>query len=278
MTMAGPQSRRRVLHVAADSTLAFVGIVTLAFILMPVAVVFAVSLTAGESFAIPTGALSLRWYGELFGDAHWRHAFFNSVSIGVLSTLGALVLGLPAAYAATRYDYRGKFVVEGLALSPLLLPTVAIAAGQYLLLAKLSISGTMLAIVLTHIVYVMPFVFIICGLGIAAIDPQLEAAAFSLGASRWTIFRRILLPNMLPSVVAAALLCFVSSFDELVLALFVGGGVKTVPLTILGELKYQLKPTIAALSVSLSLFTVTAASLAILLMRRGKVKLGAVVS
>jgi ABC-type spermidine/putrescine transport system permease subunit II len=255
-----------------------VGIVTLAFILMPVAVVFAVSLTAGESFAIPTGALSLRWYGELFGDAHWRHAFFNSVSIGVLSTLGALVLGLPAAYAATRYDYRGKFVVEGLALSPLLLPTVAIAAGQYLLLAKLSISGTMLAIVLTHIVYVMPFVFIICGLGIAAIDPQLEAAAFSLGASRWTIFRRILIPNMLPSVVAAALLCFVSSFDELVLALFVGGGVKTVPLTILGELKYQLKPTIAALSVSLSLFTVTAASLAILLMRRGKVKLGAVVS
>lgn len=278
MTKAPHRPRRRALHVAADSTLAFVGIVTLAFILMPVAVVFAVSLTAGESFAIPTGALSLRWYGELFGDAHWRHAFFNSVSIGVLSTLGALVLGLPAAYAATRYDYRGKFVVEGLALSPLLLPTVAIAAGQYLLLAKLSISGTMLAIVLTHIVYVMPFVFIICGLGIAAIDPQLEAAAFSLGASRWTIFRRILLPNMLPSVVAAALLCFVSSFDELVLALFVGGGVKTVPLTILGELKYQLKPTIAALSVSLSLFTVTAASLAILLMRRGKVKLGAVVS
>jgi ABC-type spermidine/putrescine transport system permease subunit II len=278
MTKSGPQSRRRILHIAADSTLALVGIVTLAFILMPVAVVFAVSLTAGESFAIPTGALSLRWYGELFGDAHWRHAFFNSVSIGVLSTLGALVLGLPAAYAATRYDYRGKFVVEGLALSPLLLPTVAIAAGQYLLLAKLSISGTMLAIVLTHIVYVMPFVFIICGLGIAAIDPQLEAAAFSLGASRWTIFRRILIPNMLPSVVAAALLCFVSSFDELVLALFVGGGVKTVPLTILGELKYQLKPTIAALSVSLSLFTVTAASLAILLMRRGKVKLGAVVS
>lgn len=278
MTKARHRPRRRALHVAADSTLAFVGIVTLAFILMPVAVVFAVSLTAGESFAIPTGALSLRWYGELFGDAHWRHAFFNSVSIGVLSTLGALVLGLPAAYAATRYDYRGKFVVEGLALSPLLLPTVAIAAGQYLLLAKLSISGTMLAIVLTHIVYVMPFVFIICGLGIAAIDPQLEAAAFSLGASRWTIFRRILLPNMLPSVVAAALLCFVSSFDELVLALFVGGGVKTVPLTILGELKYQLKPTIAALSVSLSLFTVTAASLAILLMRRGKVKLGAVVS
>lgn len=278
MTEARHRPRRRALHVAADSTLAFVGIVTLAFILMPVAVVFAVSLTAGESFAIPTGALSLRWYGELFGDAHWRHAFFNSVSIGVLSTLGALVLGLPAAYAATRYDYRGKFVVEGLALSPLLLPTVAIAAGQYLLLAKLSISGTMLAIVLTHIVYVMPFVFIICGLGIAAIDPQLEAAAFSLGASRWTIFRRILLPNMLPSVVAAALLCFVSSFDELVLALFVGGGVKTVPLTILGELKYQLKPTIAALSVSLSLFTVTAASLAILLMRRGKVKLGAVVS
>lgn len=278
MTKARPRPRRRALHIAADSTLAFVGIVTLAFILMPVAVVFAVSLTAGESFAIPTGALSLRWYGELFGDAHWRHAFFNSVSIGVLSTLGALVLGLPAAYAATRYDYRGKFVVEGLALSPLLLPTVAIAAGQYLLLAKLSISGTMLAIVLTHIVYVMPFVFIICGLGIAAIDPQLEAAAFSLGASRWTIFRRILLPNMLPSVVAAALLCFVSSFDELVLALFVGGGVKTVPLTILGELKYQLKPTIAALSVSLSLFTVTAASLAILLMRSGKVKLGAVVS
>lgn len=278
MTKARHRPRRRALHIAADSTLAFVGIVTLAFILMPVVVVFAVSLTAGESFAIPTGALSLRWYGELFGDAHWRHAFFNSVSIGVLSTLGALVLGLPAAYAATRYDYRGKFVVEGLALSPLLLPTVAIAAGQYLLLAKLSISGTMLAIVLTHIVYVMPFVFIICGLGIAAIDPQLEAAAFSLGASRWTIFRRILLPNMLPSVVAAALLCFVSSFDELVLALFVGGGVKTVPLTILGELKYQLKPTIAALSVSLSLFTVTAASLAILLMRRGKVKLGAVVS
>jgi len=278
MTQSRSQPRRRALHIAADSTLAFVGVVTLAFILMPVAVVFAVSLTVGESFAIPTGALSLRWYGELFGDAHWRNAFFNSFSICVLATLGALVLGLPAAYAATRYDYRGKFVVEGLALSPLLLPTVAIAAGQYLLLAKLSISGTMLAIVLTHIVYVMPFVFIICGLGIAAIDPQLEAAAFSLGASRWTIFRRILLPNMLPSVVAAALLCFVSSFDELVLALFVGGGVKTVPLTILGELKYQLKPTIAALSVSLSLFTVTAASLAILLMRRGKVKLGAVVS
>lgn len=277
MTATRPHSRRLPLDMVVDSTLAVVGLVTLIFILMPVAVVFAVSLTAGESFAIPTGALSLRWYGELFGDAHWRQAFFNSVAIGLFATSGALLLGLPAAYAATRYEYRGKFLVEGLALSPLLLPTVAIAAGQYLLLAKLSLSGTMLAIVLTHIVYVMPFVFVICGLGIAAIDPQLEAAAFSLGASRWTIFRRILLPNMLPSVVAAALLCFVSSFDELVLALFVAGGVKTVPLTILGELKYQLKPTIAALSVSLSLFTVTSASLAILLMRRGKVKLGAVV-
>lgn len=278
MTASRLSRKQHSLNLVVDSTLALVGFVTLTFILMPVAVVFAVSLTAGESFAIPTEALSLRWYGELFGDAHWRQAFFNSVAIGLLSTLGALLLGLPAAYAATRYDYRGKFLVEGLALSPLLLPTVAIAAAQYLLLAKLNLSGTMLAIVLTHIVYVMPFVFIICGLGIGAIDPQLEAAAFSLGASRWTIFRRILLPNMLPSVVAAALLCFVSSFDELVLALFVGGGVKTVPLTIFGELKYQLKPTIAALSVSLSLFTVTAASVAILLMRRARVKLGAMVS
>lgn len=278
MTASRLSRKQHSLNLVVDSTLALVGFVTLTFILMPVAVVFAVSLTAGESFAIPTEALSLRWYGELFGDAHWRQAFFNSVAIGLLSTLGALLLGLPAAYAATRYHYRGKFLVEGLALSPLLLPTVAIAAAQYLLLAKLNLSGTMLAIVLTHIVYVMPFVFIICGLGIGAIDPQLEAAAFSLGASRWTIFRRILLPNMLPSVVAAALLCFVSSFDELVLALFVGGGVKTVPLTIFGELKYQLKPTIAALSVSLSLFTVTAASVAILLMRRARVKLGAMVS
>jgi ABC-type spermidine/putrescine transport system permease subunit II len=278
MTAPRPSRRQHPFNRVVDAILSLVGFVTLTFILMPVAVVFAVSLTAGESFAIPTEALSLRWYGELFGDAHWRQAFFNSVAIGLLSTLGALLLGLPAAYAATRYDYRGKFLVEGLALSPLLLPTVAIAAAQYLLLAKLNVSGTMLAVVLTHIVYVMPFVFIICGLGIGAIDPQLEAAAFSLGASRWTIFRRILLPNMLPSVVAAALLCFVSSFDELVLALFVGGGVKTVPLTILGELKYQLKPTIAAPSVSLSLFTVTAASVAILLMRHGKVKLGAVVS
>ncbi|MGE0241034.1 MAG: ABC transporter permease, partial [Parvibaculaceae bacterium] len=93
-----------------------------------------------------------------------------------------------------------------------------------------------------------------------------------------TNFRRILLPNMMPSVIAAALLCFDSSFDELVLALFVGGGIRTVPLTILGELKYELKPTIAALSTALSLFTVGLACSAVLFMRRGKVKLAGIFS
>jgi ABC-type spermidine/putrescine transport system permease subunit II len=258
--------------------MALAGIALLCFVLMPVLVVAAVSVTSGDSFAIPSEGLSLRWYAEFVQDPEWRTAIANSVAIGMVSTAAALLLGVPAAYAAQRHSFPGKALVEALAISPLVLPTVAIAAAQYLVLAKLQLSGTMLAIIITHVVYVMPFVFIICGLGIAAVDPQIEAAAFSLGATRWTAFRRILLPNIYPSIMAASLLCFVSSFDELVLALFVGGGVRTVPLTILGELKYELKPTIAALSASLSLLTVGLAAIAILLMQRGRIKLGRLVS
>ncbi|AVH45578.1 MULTISPECIES: ABC transporter permease [Agrobacterium tumefaciens complex] len=256
-----------------DRSIACAGALFLCFALTPVAVVVAVSLTNGESFAVPSDGLSLRWYAEFAQDPQWRSSIANSIIVGLASTVAALTLGLPAAYAAQRYDFPGKSLIGALCISPLVLPTVAIAAAQYLVLAKLHLSGTLIAIIITHTVYVMPFVFIICGLGIAAVDPLIETAASSLGASRWATFRRVLLPNIYPSIIAASLLCFVSSFDELVLALFVGGGVKTVPLAILGELKYQLKPTIAALSVSLSLVTVGLAAIAIVFLRRGRIKL-----
>lgn len=278
MTRASARPAGRVIGFLTDSSLAIAGLALLCFVLMPVLVVAAVSVTSGESFDIPTTDLSLRWYAEIVQDAHWRTAILNSLTIAIVSTVFALLLGGPAAYAAQRYSFPGKALVETLAICPLVLPTVAIAAAQYLVLAKLQLNGTMTAIIITHVVYVMPFVFIICGLGIAAVDPLIETAAFSLGASRWTAFRRILLPNIYPSIISSALLCFVSSFDELVLALFVGGGVQTVPLTILGELKYELKPTIAAVSVSLSLLTVGLAGMAVIIMRRGRIALSRLAS
>lgn len=262
----------------ADTGLTAIGLVMLVFVLAPVFVVLAVSLSAGESFGVPTGGLSLRWYAEILRDPQWRTAVGNSVTIALISTMAALALGVPAAYAVQRMEFPGRNIIGALAISPMVLPVVALAAAQYLLLARLHLSGTMAAVVIAHVVYVMPFVFVICGLGIASVDPRIEAAAFSLGASRAMVFRTILFPNIFPSMTASALLCFVSSFDELVLALFVGSGVRTVPLTIMGELKYELKPTIAALSTSLSLLTVGMAFVALLMMRRSRISLARLVS
>lgn len=189
MTRTSARPAGRVIGFLTDSSLAIAGLALLCFVLMPVLVVAAVSVTSGESFDIPTSDLSLRWYAEIVQDAHWRTAILNSLTIAIVSTVFALLLGGPAAYAAQRYSFPSKALVETLAISPLVLPTVAIAAAQYLVLAKLQLNGTMTAIIITHVVYVMPFVFIICGLGIAAVDPLIETAAFSLGASRWTAFR-----------------------------------------------------------------------------------------
>lgn len=221
----------------------------LLFLIAPVVIIVIVSFSGADYLKFPPPSLSLRWYDRFFGVPAWRRAIWVSIQVASLTMIFATVLGLLASLALVRARFRWKGAVYAFVLSPLIVPTIITAIGLYFFFARFKATGSILAIALGHTVLALPVVVIIIAATLQGFDLRLEQAALSLGASRLVALRRVTLPLIAPGVLSAALFAFLTSFDELLIPLFLSGvEAQTLTVRIWNSLLLEVDPTIAAVS------------------------------
>ena len=255
----GPHRRKgRRLDIGRFLLLAYVVLFVL-FILAPLVVVVGSSFEPRELLRFPPQGLSLRWYVQALHSDLFVGAAGNSLVIAVLATLGALLLGVPAAYGLARFDFKGREVISGLLNAPLLVPELVMGLALLQILAGLQIASSILTLTLGHILICLPYVVRTVNAAIVGVDRSVEEAAANLGAARWRIYLTILMPIVRPSLYAAILFSFLMSFDNAVLSLFlVSARTSTLPISVYNYVQSSLDPTIAAVSTLLMAVSIVA--------------------
>jgi putative spermidine/putrescine transport system permease protein len=224
------------------------------FLVAPILAIIPLSFNSQPFFTYPLPGLSLRWYADFFNSPDWQLATRNSFIVATLSTILATTLGTLAAIGLMRPDCPWRLTIAAVIVSPIVIPVVVAAVGIYYFFAKIGLLGGLTAIVIAHTALGAPFVVITVAATLAGFDNRLVRAAASLGAPPLTIFRRVILPLIMPGVVAGAIFAFVASFDEVVTVLFLAGsGQRTLPRQMWSGLREQISPTITAVATLLVL-------------------------
>jgi putative spermidine/putrescine transport system permease protein len=248
--------------------------VVLFYLIFPIFVIVPVSFSSARYLTFPPPGFSLRWYRGFFGAAQWTGAAWLSIWVGCAVTALSCLLGTPAAFGLVRGRFRGRRLLNGFILSPIIVPGIIVAIGIYFAYARLGLIGHPYALVLAHTCLAVPFVVINVSAALYGFDERLEQAAMSLGATPWATFRQVTLPLIRPGILAGAVFAFITSFDELLVALFVSGSTMTLPRMMWQSLREDIDPTIAAVSTLLIALS-SALLLAVELLRRRSVRLRA---
>lgn len=204
-------------------TLSVIAGLVLFYLILPILVVIPLSFSSASYLSFPPPGFSLHWYRNFFTRADWISSAWLSIWVGLAVTVLATALGTPASVALVRGRFAGKGLVNAFILSPLIVPGIIVAIGIYFFYARLGVVGNPIALVLAHTCLAVPFVVINVSATLYGFDERLEYAAMSLGASPWGAFRQVTLPLIRPGVLAGALFAFITSFDELIVALFISG-------------------------------------------------------
>lgn len=243
----------------------------LGFLVLPIFVIIPMSFTAGNLLVFPLPGLSLRWYQNILNGDAWIDAAKNSLFIGLSSTALAMVLGTLAATGLSRMNFALKPAIIGFILSPLLIPIVITAVGMYFHFADIGLSGTYLGLILAHTVLAVPFVVITVLASLEGFDNNLLRAAATLGAPPLTAFRRVTMPIIFPGIASGGLFAFVTSFDEIVVTLFLAAPTqRTLPRQILSGVREYVSPGIAAVATLLIVLSALLLLTVQLLERRGR--------
>ncbi len=228
----------------------------LAFLLLPILVIVPLSFSASSFLVYPVTDWSLHWYRELFASAEWRRAAANSFLVAPAATVIATVLGTLAAVGLSRVSFAGKGLLLAVLISPMIVPIVVVGVGAYLFFAKLGLADSYAGLVLVHAALGTPFVLTTVSATLEGFDRNLARASASLGAGPVRTFFRVTLPVVAPGVVAGALFAFATSFDEVVVTLFVAGPEQTtLPRQMFTGIRENITPVIAAVATLLTVFT-----------------------
>ncbi|PPF43614.1 polyamine ABC transporter permease [Pseudoclavibacter sp. AY1F1] len=234
-----------------------------AWLILPTLVLVPISFSETASFNFPAKGFSLQWYENFFTDLTWVRSLLLSLQVGVLATIIATVTGTLAAFGLSKMRIRGRALFEGYLLTPMMIPGIVLAVGLYAVFLQFGLLGTVPGFVLAHTVLALPFVIVNVLTSLEGVDSRLELAAASLGANRTTTFFRIVLPLIAPGVGAGALFAFVTSFDEVIVSLFIQSpGLQTLPVKVFRSVTQDTDPTVAAVSVIVTVFSILAVSVA----------------
>jgi putative spermidine/putrescine transport system permease protein len=246
-----------------------VGLLIIAFLALPAFFIVPVSFTTDAFIEWPPRGFSLKWYGIYLASQQWIGATLRSLGVGLATASLAMVIGTPAAFVLARRSFPGKTAALAFVLSPLIIPRMIIAVALFYLYALVGLVGSPLGLVLGHTVLAVPYVVVTLTAVLKTYDERLDHAAWSLGASRLRTLWHVTFPLIRAGLVAAFLFAFVTSFDELTIALFVTGGLATtLPKQMWDEALFKVTPTLAAVSTILLVFVTVMIVLAEYLRRR----------
>lgn len=219
------------------------------FLLLPALIVIPMSFSDSRFLQFPPDVWSLRWYRAYFSSLEWREATYVSFVVAVLTMLLATPLGTAAAYGLHVSRLRAARLIHIALTAPLIIPVILIGIGVFFLYARAGLNSTILGLVLAHSTLAIPFVLITVASGLQGYDLNQELVARSLGANRVVAFFTITLPQIRFPVMSGALLAFITSLDEVIVALFVAGGDRaTLTKRMFTALRDEIDPTVAAIS------------------------------
>ncbi|MEO5986624.1 MAG: ABC transporter permease, partial [Candidatus Limnocylindria bacterium] len=224
---------------------------------LPIAILFVFSFNAGTTLRFPIEALTLDWYAAVIGNGPMLAAARNSLLVGAGSATAATFIGLMVATAVLRFRFRGRAALLALAGLPLIVPFVVMGVAFFLLFVAVDLPRSLLSVAIGHTIIATPYATLIQLARLSGLDPALEDAAMDLGATYPATLRRVVLPLMGPTVVAAWLTSFIVSFDEIAVAIFLVGGDPTFPVFLYGQVRFaQRLPVLIAMAVLLMFGTV----------------------
>lgn len=235
----------------------------LLFLMLPIIVIMPLSFNAEPFFSFTEGMLSLdpnaystRWYEAVLSDSNWMLAIRNSFIIGILAALIATTLGTLAAVGLSSPWMPYKRLITALLLSPMIVPLIIIAAGMFFFYTQFNLVGTFTGLIIAHAALGVPFVIITVTATLSGFDRSFFVAGLSLGASPIKVFWDIVIPLIRPGVISGGLFAFVTSFDEVVLVIFLAGPEqRTIPRQMFSGLREQINPTILAVATLLILLS-----------------------
>ena len=233
-----------------------VSFIILFLLIVPSLVVIPMSFSAGQYLEFPPKEWSLRWYENYFfswkvenGFNDWMSATWTSVKVAILTVIMATPIGTMAAYGLVNGSSRLSKILFPIFISPMMVPIILVAIGLFYFFVQFKLLNTVTGLVLGHSLVAMPLVLIIVSAGLKNYDMNQEKVARSLGATRFRAFREITLPQIKFSIISASLIAFLTSFDEIIISLFVAGGDNsTITRSMFLSLRDQIDPTIAAIS------------------------------
>ena len=226
------------------------------YLLLPVVVIIPLSFSDSSFLAYPIKGWSLQWYEAMWNSDDWARATKNSFIVAPLATLLATVLGTLAAMGLANTKFAGKGFITGLLIAPMVVPIVVVGVSSYLYFARWGLNDSYLGLVIVHAALGAPFVVTTVLATLQGFNHNLIKASLSLGASPLETFFRVTLPVIAPGVISGALFAFATSFDEVVVTLFLAGPEQvTLPRQMFTGIRENISPTIAAVATLLTLFT-----------------------
>jgi len=248
------------------------------FLITPILIIIPLSFNVEPYFTFTTGMLSfdpdaysLRWYKDFINNTQWTHSVKNSFIIAIASTILATVLGTLAALGLSKPHMPYRTLVMGMLISPMIVPLIISAAGMYFFYSNIGLAQTFLGIILAHTALGTPFVVITVTATLVGFDHSLSRASANLGAGPTTTFFKVIMPLILPGVISGALFAFITSFDEVVVVLFLAGfDQRTIPRQMWSGIREQISPTILAVATILVMISISLLTTLELLRRRGE--------
>ncbi|MGK0271777.1 MAG: putative spermidine/putrescine transport system permease protein [Cocleimonas sp.] len=248
------------------------------FLIIPILVILPLSFNAQPYFTFTPEMLSFdpagystKWYEAFFNDSNWQAAVKNSLIIAVFSTIISVSLGTLAALGLSQKDFPFKTTIMGILISPMVVPLIISAAGMFFFYARVNLLGTHIGVILAHAALATPFVVIVVTATLTGFDHSLTRAAANLGSSPTNTFFKITVPLITPGVISGALFAFITSFDEVVVVLFLGSvNQRTIPWAMFSGIREEISPTILAVATLLITFSIILLCTVELLRRRGE--------
>lgn len=245
-------------------------LVYLLFLYAPILLLPVFAFNASTVIAFPLAGFTTEWFTELATIPALHAAVLTSLKIAGVVAVVSTLLGVCAARAAARYRFPGKAGIMGLIMLPLILPEIIVAVALLVVFLQVGLPLTSLTVILGHVLICTPFCVAILNGAFQSLDPALEEAAVDLGETGWGAFRLIILPLVMPGIIASLLIAFTISMDEFIVAFFVSGSDATLPVYLWGQLRFpQRLPAVMALGTILVAASVLLLTLAELARRRG---------
>lgn len=229
----------------------------LGFVFTPIVSNVVFSFNVDRFPTIPLGGFSLTWYEQIFSDTDIRRGLVNSLAVSFFTALIATLLGFSAAYIDYRYQFIGKVAFVALVTLPPTVPVVILGLAMLTFQSQVGLTGTISGIITAHVVFCTPFALALIRMRLASLDPDIEPAAWNLGASQGSTMRSIILPYCAPAIFASLSLTAAVSFDEFMIAWFISGNNETLPVMVLSMLQGQVSPRINAVGSVVFAFTIS---------------------